>query len=78
MLLLPTAVFPGEPGSVSSPSGLDPVPVSEENLWELIEKGFLKAGRPSCHPAISVKSIKGTQSNNANQRPGLILSYQQR
>jgi len=32
-------------------------------IWELIEKGFLKAGRPSCDPAISVKSIKGTQRN---------------
>jgi len=35
---------------------------------------FLQAGCPSCHPTISVKALKETQSTNPNQCPDLILS----
>ena len=35
--------------------------------------GFLWAGCPSCHPAIGVKALKGTQSSNRNLWPGFIL-----
>jgi len=30
----------------------------------LLEQGFLLAGCPSCHPTISVKALKGTQSTD--------------
>jgi len=39
-----------------------------------MEQVFLCAGCPSCHPTISVKALKGTQSTNTNQCPGPILS----
>ena len=42
----------------------------EENLYKLMEW----AGCPSCHLTITVKTIKGAQSNNQNQWPGPILS----
>ena len=45
-----------------------------ENLWRLVEQCVLLVGWPSCHPTISVKVLDETQSINANQRPGLILS----
>jgi len=35
---------------------------------------FLRAGYSSCHLAISVEALKGTQSADHNQWPGLILS----
>jgi len=41
---------------------------------EISETGLLQAGCPSRHPTISVKAVKGTQSSNPNQWPGLILS----
>jgi len=51
------AIFPGEPGSASSP--LDPPQsVPEENLRGLVEQRFLQAKHPSCHPTISVKAVK--------------------
>jgi len=53
--------FLGEPGSAGSASG-PPPPVPEENLWRLMEWGFLQAGCPSCHPTSSVKALKGAQS----------------
>jgi len=61
--------FPGEPGSVGSPSHPSLLPsVLEEKLW-----GFV-AGCPSRHPTNSVKALKETQSTNPNQWPGIILS----
>jgi len=35
---------------------------------EIVERGFLQAGCPSCHPVVSVKALKGTQSTNPNQQ----------
>jgi len=52
------------PGFSSTPSGRE----------LLVECGGLQTRSPSCHPTISVKSLKGTQSTNCNQWPGLMLS----
>jgi len=41
---------------------------------KLVEWGFFWAGCPSCHPTISIKALKETQSTSCNQCPGLILS----
>ena len=40
----------------------------------LVEWVLLRDGCPSCHPAVSVKALKGTQDTDPNQWPGLILS----
>jgi len=48
--------------------------VLENNLWGLAEWDFSEDGYPTCHPIISVKVLKETQSTNPNQWPGLILS----
>jgi len=45
-----------------------------KNIQGLVEQGFLQAGWQSCHPSISVKAPKATQSTNSNQWLGLILS----
>jgi len=68
------AVFPGEPGSASSPVDPPHPPVPEEDSWRLVEWVFLQVRCPSCHPAISVKAPMKTQSTNPNHWPGLILS----
>jgi len=67
------AIYPGNWVS-QFPFGLSPPPVPEENLWGLVEWVFLWAWCPSCHPTISVKALKETQSTNCNQWPGFILS----
>ena len=54
------------------PSG-PPPPAPRENIWELMGAGFLCNSCHSCHPTISVKALKGTQSI-FNQWSGLILS----
>jgi len=39
----------------------------------LVKQGSSQAGCHSCHPTISVKALKGTESSNTNQCPGLTL-----
>jgi len=69
-----TTIFPGEPGSGGFPVGPPPQPVLKENLWVLVKTGFIWTGCPSSHSTISIKVLKGTQSTDCNQWPGLILS----
>jgi len=45
-----------------------------QNKMGISETRLLWAACPSCHPAISVKALKGTQSTDSNQWSGLILS----
>jgi len=45
----------------------------KEDMW-ISGMWFLQGTCPSCHPTMSVKALKGTQSTNPNQWPGLILS----
>ena len=51
-------------GSSFSCSGTEPLGI--------IVTGFLRAGCPSCHPIISVKAVKRTQSTNPKQWYDLI------
>jgi len=73
LLLLPfNGCFPGEPRSAASPSGT-PSPLVWKKPLGINRKGFLWARYPSCHPTISVKTLKGTESTNHSQWPGLIM-----
>jgi len=56
------AIFPGEPGSAGFASG---PPFLENNLW-VSGTRFSWVGCASCHPTISVKALKGTESTNPN------------
>jgi len=64
------AMNPGQPVPpqvfLPSCSRREPLGVSETD--------FLQVGRPFYHQIISVKALKGAQSINPNQWPGLILS----
>ena len=67
-----TAFFPGESGSSSSTRVI--FKLFRSITSGISETGFSRAGCPSCHPTISVTALKGTQSTNPNQWPGLNLS----
>lgn len=44
------------------------------SITGLVEESFFMGVEcPFCHPSVSVKALKGTQSINPNQWPGLIL-----
>jgi len=53
-------------GSPVPPQFLPPF-VPKENLWEQVAQVFLQARCPSCHPTISIKALKETQSTDHNQ-----------
>jgi len=63
-----TAVFPGEPGSDGSPRFLL-LHLFHNRTSGISGTGFLCARCPSCHPTISVKALKETQSTNPSQWP---------
>jgi len=58
---------PPKPRSASFSSPL----TSNENLWRYWKGKVILA---SCHQTISMKSLKGSQSTNSDQRTGLTLS----
>jgi len=58
--------FPVEP-ALTGPLGFLPTPVQEENLWGQVAEAFFVDTHPSCHPTISLKTPKKTESTDTNQ-----------
>jgi len=68
-------IFPGEPWSVIwFPFGSTSYSCSGGERLQINGMEFLRAGYSFCPLAISVEALKGTQSTDRNQWPGLILS----